>query len=64
MLAFPVPHENNSFSETLMMFPAEKLNNEPALPDRSVGLEYVCTPLRHTLLKGLIKAQICFLTES
>lgn len=43
LLAVPVPHEDNSFSETLMMFPAEKLNKEPAIPDRLVGLGYVCT---------------------
>ena len=63
MLAVPVPHENNSFSETLMMFPAERLN-KPAIPDRSVGRGYVCTQLCHTLLKGLIKTQIYFLTGS
>lgn len=33
MLAVPVPHKNNSFSDTLMMFPAENLNNKPAIPD-------------------------------
>lgn len=34
-LAVPVPLGNKSFSETLTMFPAEKLNNEPAIPDKS-----------------------------
>lgn len=35
MLAVSVPHGNNHFSGTLMMFPAEKLNKKPAIPDKS-----------------------------
>lgn len=52
MLAVPVPHKNNSFSETLMMFPAEKLKNEAAIRDWSAGLAYVCITLSHTAEKG------------
>lgn len=33
-------HMKISFSKTLMMFPSENLNIEPAIPDRSVGLGY------------------------